>query len=139
MSSGPQAGSGNSILSTPVGLQFDEFGYAMIDLPWTMGLAYNFTYSKTLTKPIITQQVTLNGTLRIATKTNINYVTGLDIARKQITMTRIGIARDLHCWNMSFNWIPTGYLKSWDFTIRINSSMLSDIKYERRKDYRENF
>jgi hypothetical protein len=54
-------------------------------------------------------------------------------------MTRIGINRDLHCWDMSFNWIPTGYLKSWDFTIRIKSSMLSDIKYERRKDYRENF
>ncbi|MBE0673615.1 MAG: LPS-assembly protein LptD [Bacteroidales bacterium] len=132
-------GSGSSILSTPTGLQFDEFGYAIIDLPWTLGVAYNFTYTKTLSKPIITQQFTLNGTLKIATKTNIDYVTGFDVARKEITMTRIGIRRDLHCWNMSFNWIPTGYLKSWDFTIRINSGMLSDIKYERRKDYRENF
>jgi hypothetical protein len=121
------------------GLTYDEFGYAVVDLPWTMAVAYNFTYSKNLLKPIITQQFTLTGTLRVATKTSVNYITGYDIAQKQITMTRIGISRDLHCWNMSFNWIPTGYLKSWDFTIRINSSMLSDIKYERRKDYRENF
>lgn len=121
------------------GLTYDEFGYAVVDLPWTMAVAYNFNYSKNLLKPTITQQFTLNGTLRVATKTSINYITGYDIAQKQITMTRIGITRDLHCWNMSFNWIPTGYLKSWDFTIRINSSMLSDIKYERRKDYRENF
>jgi lipopolysaccharide assembly outer membrane protein LptD (OstA) len=121
------------------GLTYDEFGYAVVDLPWTMAVAYNFNYSKNLLKPTITQQFTLTGTLKVANKTSINYITGYDIAQKQITMTRIGINRDLHCWNMSFNWIPTGYLKSWDFTIRINSSMLSDIKYERRKDYRENF
>lgn len=121
------------------GLTYDEYGYAVVDLPWTMRVAYNFNYNKSQLVPTISQTLSLDGTLRIATKTSINYITGYDIEQKQITMTRIGISRDLHCWNMSFNWIPTGYLKSWDFTIRINSSMLSDIKYERRKDYRENF
>jgi hypothetical protein len=131
---GPQ-----SILSTPGTFEFDEYGYAIYDRPWTLAVAYNFSYNKSLLKSNISQQITLNGTLRIASKTSINYVTGFDIAQKEITMTRIGINRDLHCWDMSFNWIPTGYLKSWDFTIRIKSSMLSDLKYERRKDYRENF
>jgi hypothetical protein len=121
------------------GLQFDEYGYAVIDLPWTMAVAYNFNFRKTFLENIITQQFTLNGTLRIAAKTNITYFTGYDIKQREITMTRIGITRDLHCWTMSLNWIPTGYLKSWDFTLRVNSSLLSDIKYERRKDYRENF
>jgi len=126
------------LLSAPLSLEFDEYGYAIVDLPWTMNLAYNLSLSKTPKETTISQQVTLNGSLKIADKTNITYVTGLDIKQKEITMTRIGVNRSLHCWDMSFNWIPTGYLKSWDFTIRINSSMLSDLKYERRKDYRDN-
>lgn len=126
------------MLTTPSGLEFDEYGYAIIDLPWTMYVAYNLSLAKTMEESVITQQVTLNGNLKIAAKTDITYTTGYDIAQKEITMTRIGINRNLHCWDMSFNWIPTGYLKSWDFTIRINSAMLSDLKYERRKDYRDN-
>jgi len=136
---GRESPSGETMLSTPTGLPVDEYGYAVIDMPWTMRVAYNFNLTKTFDETIIRQQFTLNGTLKIAAKTDINYTTGYDISGREITMTRIGIRRDLHCWNMSFNWIPTGYLKSWDFTIRINSAMLSDLKYERRKDYRENF
>jgi lipopolysaccharide assembly outer membrane protein LptD (OstA) len=143
--SGRESSPAETMLSTPTGLEVDEFGYAVVDMPWTMTVAYNFNLTngfnltKGITEPTIRQQFTLNGTLKIANKTDINYTTGYDISAKQITMTRIGIRRDLHCWHMSFNWIPTGYLKSWDFTIRINSAMLSDLKYERRKDYRENF
>jgi hypothetical protein len=143
--SGRESPPGDALLSTPTGLELDEFGYAVIDMPWTMSVAYNFNLTKGFNttdgvmETTIRQQFTLNGTLKIAAKTDINYTTGYDISAREITMTRIGIRRDLHCWNMSFNWIPTGYLKSWDFTIRINSAMLSDLKYERRKDYRENF
>jgi hypothetical protein len=119
--------------------QFDEHGYRIVDLPWSLSVAYSYTYSKRFDKPEKSQQVTFAGDLRIADKTRINYVSGYDIENRQITMTRIGIERDLHCWNMSFNWVPTGYLKSWDFTLRVTSSLLSDIKYERRRDYRDNF
>lgn len=142
---GREPSSGQPLLSRPTGLELDEYGYAVIDMPWTMSVAYNFNLTKGFNRnegvveTTIRQQFTLIGTLKIADKTDINYTTGYDISGKQITMTRIGIRRDLHCWHMSFNWIPTGYLKSWDFTIRINSAMLQDLKYERRKDYRENF
>jgi hypothetical protein len=54
-------------------------------------------------------------------------------------MTSIGIVRDLHCWEMSFGWVPTGYLKSWNFTIRVKASVLADLKYERRKDFHDQY
>jgi len=69
----------------------------------------------------------------------VTYTSGYDFRMKEITMTRIGISRDLHCWEMSFNWIPAGYLKSWDFTIRVKASVLGDLKYERRKDFHDNY
>ena len=134
------SGRDNTNIPPPAGgLAFDQYGYAIVDLPWSLSVAYNFNYSKPLLKSIINQQFTVNGSLSIATKTNISFSSGYDISLKEITVTRIGINRSLHCWTMALNWTPVGPWKSWDFSIRINSSLLSDIKYEKRKDFRDNY
>jgi len=130
---------GSDLQSNQGGLSFDRYGYAIVDLPWTLFVAYNFNYSKPGLVSTINQQFTLNGSLKIATKTDLSFSSGYDISMKAITVTRIGINRNLHCWNMSLNWTPVGPWKSWDFSIRINSSLLSDVKYEKRKDYRDNY
>lgn len=108
-------------------------------MPWSLRMAYNFSYSKPGLRPSISQAMTLSGDLKLTPKMALNYNTGYDFKQKEITMTRVGISRDLHCWEMSFSWIPTGYMKSWNFTIRAKASMLQDLKYERRKDYHENY
>ncbi len=117
----------------------DEYGYVMFDVPWSLRLAYNFNYSKPSFETNITQTMTLAGDVRLTPKTAITYNTGYDFKQSEITMTRVGISRDLHCWEMSFSWIPVGYMRSWNFTIRAKASMLQDLKYERRKDYHENY
>jgi lipopolysaccharide assembly outer membrane protein LptD (OstA) len=117
----------------------DEYGYVKFDVPWSMRMAYNFNYNKPGLKSNISQTLTLSGDVRLTSKTAVNYSSGYDFKQHEITMTRIGISRDLHCWEMSFSWIPTGYMKSWSFTIRAKAAMLQDLKYERRKDFHENF
>jgi len=121
------------------GLIFDEFGYAEFNMPWTLRVAYNFYYTKSISESVINQNITLNGSITMTRKWAVTYTSGYDFRMKEITMTRIGISRDLHCWEMSFNWIPAGYLKSWDFTIRVKASVLGDLKYERRKDFHDNY
>jgi lipopolysaccharide assembly outer membrane protein LptD (OstA) len=120
-------------------LPLDEHGYLKFDVPWSLRLAYNFYYTKPIDKPVIAQTLSLSGDLSITKKMSINYTTGYDFASKQITMTRIGISRDLHCWEMNFDWIPSGYLKSWSFLIRVKASVLGDLKYERRKDFHDQY
>ena len=121
------------------GDSYDEYGYVKFDVPWSLRMAYNFSYSKPGLRTNISQTFTMSGDLRLTPKMAVTYNTGFDFKQKEITMTRVGISRDLHCWEMSFSWIPTGYMKSWNFTIRAKSSMLQDLKYERRKDYHENY
>lgn len=118
---------------------YDEYGYVDFSVPWTMRVAYNLFYSKNREEPTINQNMTMSGNVTLTKNFALTYSTGYDFRSKDITMTRIGIRRDLHCWEMSFNWIPTGYLKSWDFTIRVKASVLQDLKYERRKDFHENY
>jgi lipopolysaccharide assembly outer membrane protein LptD (OstA) len=102
-------------------------------------LAYNFYYTKGAFKSAISQTLALSGDVSLTKKTRINYTTGFDIARKEITMTSVGITRDLHCWDMSLDWIPTGYMKSWQFVIKVKASVLADLKYDRRKDFRDQY
>jgi hypothetical protein len=117
----------------------DEYGYQKFDAPWTMNISYSLNYSKPGFKSTVTQAVSLNGTVSLTNPLAITYISGYDFTGKQITMTSIGVRRDLHCWEMNLNWIPVGSMKGWNFTIRAKASVLGDLKYERRKDYHDSY
>jgi lipopolysaccharide assembly outer membrane protein LptD (OstA) len=138
---GATAGKTSDIAGTKVtgGLPLDKYGYAQFDMPWNLRLAYNFNYSKPGFESFVSQTLAISGDLAITKKTRVTYTTGYDVAQKKITMTSVGILRDLHCWEMSIDWIPTGYLKSWNFTIKVKASVLGDLKYTRRKDFRDQY
>jgi hypothetical protein len=117
----------------------DEWGYSIFDVPWSMRVSYIFNYTKPAFKPTFSQTLSVNGNVTLTKKMAITYTSGYDFDNKAITMTQIGITRDLHCWTMSFNWVPNGSLKMWNFVIRVRASVLKDLKYERRKDYHDTY
>jgi len=118
----------------------DEWGYQEFDVPWTMNVGYSFSYAKPSLKSTVTQAVTMRGNVSLSKLLAITYTTGYDFKGKAITMTNLGIRRDLHCWEMILNWIPVGStMKGWNFTIRAKSSVLGDLKYERRKDFHDSY
>lgn len=137
---GQQPPGGAAPDNLPLGREnLDEYGYVRFDVPWSLRMAYTFSYVKPAMKSTVNQAMTMSGDIRLTPKTAISYNTGYDFKQKNITMTSIGISRDLHCWEMSLSWIPAGYMKMWSFTIRARSGMLQDLKYERRKDYHDNY
>ncbi len=133
-----QAGAAGLSAETAASDIFDEYGYMKFDVPWTMNVSYRVDYSR-LAKSSIQQFLSINGHLALTKKMDITYRTGYDFAAKEITTTQISVVRDLHCWNMSFSWIPNGTMKSWEFTIRVKAAVLSDLKYQRTKDYHDNY
>ena len=121
------------------GVEYDEYGYPVFNVPWTMNIRYSLNYFKTSFTPTISQTLSFDGNVTITKKMSATYTSGYDFTRKQITMTQIGISRDLHCWVMNLNWVPNGSMQMWNFTIRVKASVLGDLKYERRKDYHDNY
>jgi hypothetical protein len=117
----------------------DEYGYSVFNVPWSMNVRYNLNYSKPGFKSLVTQTLSFNGNVTLTKKMAVTYTSGYDFTMKEITMTQIGITRDLHCWEMSFNWVPNGSMKMWDFTIRVKAAVLSDLKYQRRKDFHDTY
>ena len=115
----------------------DEYGYNIFDVPWSLSASYSLNYSKVPGGSPIRQSLSFNGFVTLTKKMNVTYASGYDFAAREITMTNIGITRDLHCWEMMFNWIPNGSMQMWNFTIKVKSGVLEDLKYERRKDYHD--
>jgi hypothetical protein len=109
------------------------------DLPWSVTLSYTFGYSLSLLKAIYNQGVTFNGSLGVTKKWQVTLSSGYDFVAKQVTLTNITINRDLHCWQMSFNWTPFGYYTHYSFTISAKASMLHDLKYTKQSDWRQQF
>ena len=114
--------------------------------PWSLTISYNLTYTTSLAYAAFMGIATntyvhtlgLNGNINITPKWKVTFSTGWDFVKNNITYTNISVYRDLHCWEMRFNWIPIGSYKSWNFTINVKAQALKDLKYEKKKDYRDN-
>jgi len=132
-------GTGGDRSPSTITAGFDEYGYHEFDVPWSMNVRYSLNYSKPALVSGISQTLSINGNVSLTKKTGITYRSGYDFKKKEITMTQIQITRDLHCWEMGFSWVPNGYMKMWTFIIRVKASVLSDLKYERRHDYHDNY
>jgi len=116
-------------------------------IPWDLTFSYSFRYDAVRRYPDyvyerttkIVQTVDVSGNISITPKWKVGFRTGWDFEAKDLSYTSISIYRDLHCWEMRFNWIPMGTQKSWNFTINAKASILQDLKLNKKKDFRDNF
>ncbi len=113
----------------------EETGYDYFNIPWDIRIRYNVNYSKPAFEPSIIQTLNVSGSFSLTPKWKISGNTGWDFKLNKLTYTSINIHRDLHCWEMSLSWIPIGYHQSYGFTINVKSSILKDLKYEKRKSW----
>ncbi len=137
-------GTGNkpktSTAGTPDELDYinsHQDAYVDFNIPWNLNIYYNLNYSKPGIKETTSQSVTFNGDLSLTKKWKISVSSGYDFTRKEMTLTSVNVYRDLHCWEMRFNWVPFGFRQSFSLDINVKSSILKDLKLSRRKDYRD--
>ena len=132
-----QGGVMNDIVESEINrIVTDPSQYIDWSIPWNLTFGYNLAYNKqTNGNKNITQAITISGDLSISDKWKINLNTGYDAQANEITQSMIGIARDLHCWQMNVNWIPFGKFTSYSIDIRVKSSLLSDLKVSRRRSF----
>lgn len=121
--------------SQPRGQDADDF--LDYKTKWGVRVDYNFRYDKPYLTSTITQSLRLSGDVTLTPKWSINVSSGYDFVNQKITYTTMGIRRDLHCWTMNISLVPFGEYKSYTFSISANGSLLKDIKYEKRKDWRD--
>ena len=111
--------------------KFSDFFKAK--LPWDLRLAYSLTYSnENRETKISNSSLMFSGDIDITPKWKAGVSSGYDFVQKGVTYTQLRFERDLLSWRMDFNWTPFGNQASWYFFIGISSSVLSDIKWDKR-------
>lgn len=109
-------------------------GFFNSSIPWDLTVAYSVTYANNNRNPEITNNSLMaSGNITLSPGWRVGFSSGYDFKNKGVTYTQLRFERDLKSWRMDFSWIPIGIYSQWNFFIGIKSSILQDIKYEKRK------
>ena len=113
-----------------------DYDWYNFSIPWDLRMAYTVTYSNSARQNEITSQsIMFSSNIEFSPKWKVGVSSGYDFKNKGITLTQFRFQRDLESWRLSFNWTPIGSTNtSWYMFIGIKSSLLSDIKYEKRRE-----
>jgi len=99
-------------------------------------LNFNFGYTKTgFKKAVITNTVNFNGDFSLSENWKLTYTSGYDFQIKGLSRTSIGIHRNIHCWQMSVDWVPFGPQQSYSFELGVKAAILQDLKLNRRNNW----
>ena len=109
-----------------------------VRLKWNFSSDYTLNYNKgfNISRYADTiQSLNFSGGFNLNKKWKLGFRSGYDFESKEISYTSIDIYRDLHCWELLFNWIPIGYHQSYTITLRVKAASLRDLKYEKKKQW----
>ena len=125
-------GSGDDLKLTPE-------GYVPWEVPWSLSVNYSVSYSygqfnkkKMEYDGKITQNLSLSGNIRPTKNWEFSASASYNFDTGKIAYMNLNISRDLHCFTMRASVIPVGPYKSYNFHISVKSSLLSDLKYDKR-------
>jgi lipopolysaccharide assembly outer membrane protein LptD (OstA) len=103
-------------------------------IPWSLKIAYSLNYNNANRQQEITSNsLMFSGDVELTPKWAIGFSSGYDIKNQGFTYTQLRFSRDLDSWKLNFNWVPFGDRQTYYFFIGVKSSMLSDLKYDKRQ------
>ena len=117
----------------------DADGYAKWECPWSLSVNYSisygygaFDYDKLEYKGKWTQNLSFSGNIRPTSNWNFSFSASYNFDLHKLAYMNCTISRDLHCFTMSASFVPVGPYKSYNFHISVKSSLLKDLKYDKR-------
>jgi len=119
----------------------DPNAFVDFKIPWNFTFSYRFDYSRQATGllPTTTNTLNFNGDFNVTPKWKVQFTSGYDFKTNGLSPTSFAIYRDMHCWDMSINWIPIGTYKSYNLTIKVKASVLQDLKLSKQQAYYTRF
>lgn len=123
-------------------LQLTPEGYVPWEVPWSLSINYSINYGygqfnkqKMEYDGKITQNLSLSGHIKPTKNWEFSASASYNFDTKKIAYMNLNISRDLHCFTMRASVIPVGPYKSYNFHISVKSSLLSDLKYDKRSSH----
>lgn len=119
--------------------KFDADGYMEWSIPWSLSFNYSVNYGygafnkqKMDYDGRITQNLSFNGNIRPTAAWNFGFSASYNFDTRKLAYMNCNVSRDMHCFTMRASFVPLGPYKSYNFHISVKSSLLSDLKYDKR-------
>lgn len=123
----------------------DSDGYAKWECPWSLSVNYSvsygygqFDFDKMEWKGKWTQNLSFNGNIRPTKNWNFSFSASYNFDQHKLAYMNCSVSRDLHCFTMTASFVPVGPYKSYNFHISVKSSLLKDLKYDKRSQTSNN-
>jgi len=125
---------------------FDSDGYLVFSLPWSLSVNYSVSlgYDRQKFDKIkreypyrLNHTLGFNGEISPTKAWNLSFNGSYDFEVKRIVSMHCRLTRAMHCWSMSAEFVPFGPTQNYYFSISVNSSLLQDVKYQQRSNYRD--
>ena len=123
----------------------EDDGYVKWEVPWSLSVNYSIGYGygsfnkeKMEYNGKITQNLSFSGNIRPTPSWNFGFSASYNFDTHKLAYMNCNISRDLHCFVMTASVIPVGPYKSYNFHIAVKSSLLSDLKYDKRSSTMRN-
>ena len=105
------------------------------NVPWSVNMNFNYAYSRNYQyanerlQTQHTHNVTLgiSAQMKLSSQLNFSINSGVDLTKLKLTTTQLSATYDLHCFAISFSWVPMGQYQSWSFRINAKASALADL------------
>jgi lipopolysaccharide assembly outer membrane protein LptD (OstA) len=106
----------------------DEKAAKSLKIPWRVSFNISYGYNPWVKQKSDESKLDLGTSASVTLTKNwrINWSGRFDLMEPTIVYQSFSIYRDLHCWEMSFNWQPSNDYYS--FQINVKESVLRDIK-----------
>ena len=109
--------------------------YTNPNVPWSLNLNYSFSMSRSYSyannqlskKDNYTQTLGVQGNIQLTPKMSVQAQSGWDFTAMKMTTTQFSFRYDLHCFNISVSWVPSGMYQSYSFLISANAAALADL------------
>mgnify|MGYP002677774883 FL=1 len=109
--------------------------YTNPNVPWSLNFNYNFSMSRSYSyannqlskKDNYTQTLGVQGNIQLTPKMSVQAQSGWDFTAMKMTTTQFSFRYDLHCFNISVSWVPSGMYQSYSFLISANAAALADL------------
>ncbi len=120
-------------------MEVGDGGYMKWEVPWSLTFNYSINYGygefnkkKMEYDPRITQNLSLSGNIQPTKNWNFGFSASYNFDTHKLAYMNCNISRDLHCFTMTASFVPVGPYKSYNFHISVKSSLLQDLKYDKR-------
>lgn len=109
-------------------------GFTPFNIPWNVNISLNYNYGMANQSSYSkTENLFLRARLSFSPSSTLQIAAnaGFDLLSGEIRTPNINITKDLHCWQLKFDWVPTGFNRGFYLRFGIKASQLSDLKLEK--------